>query len=317
MVITEKEEFSKDYAGEIALECLNLETTLTTGLEDYNNTYRLLGKKSWYSLGLESTDAERDKDSANKRNILLKIIDGIVNFIKMIGRKIVEWYRACKAAILKFFGGEKVDPSQVSTRFETMIAGLKPEEADEIIGKLSQESKGFLSEILNKDYSDEFFPLYGDYKKLAPKASGVRQFCQNYESFTDFKEKADRLKEIAKESGIHENADTVLKQALTGQGHTERIKDIAVLFNEVNFVHADNAAKFEAVLNKIPNDDLLGVLGDANIDNKRREAVKLISDVLKIDGEIVMKINGYMQAVSMLMTYLVKYRFSKVSIIKM
>lgn len=309
-------EFARDYAGEIALECSRMENNLRVGLEEYDSSALLLGKSSWYSVGLESEDGDQAKDSANKRNILLRIIDGVVNFIKMVGKKIAEWYKVCKAAILKFFGSEKVDPRQVSTRLDTLVAGMSPEDGKKLNAKFSQETKAFLAEVLNKQYSDAFYALYAEFRKIKDKCGDASKFSQNHEFFTSLKEKFSELKTIATANKIYENADTSLQLLLVGRGEVEKVAHISEVFYEISGIHDTNVDKLERLLKKIPNEDLDGIEG-SNVDAKRRDAVKLISDIIKIESDLVLKVNNHMQAVSMLMTYIVKYRSTKLAFISM
>lgn len=309
-------DFNQDYAGEIALECEKLEQVVKLGLEEYTDSYQMLGKSNWYSLGLENDESDRQKDTTNKRNILLRIIDSVVNFIKMIGKKIAEWFRACKAAIMRFFGEEKVDGQQLAARVDLLVDGLKPEQAAEIIGKLSKESKEALAEILDKDYGNTFRTLYADYKKIGEKCDNVAKFVSNEQFFTEFKFNARDLKAILKDNKVYENADDSLKKLLTGQGQADRIKEASTAFNEISTFHEKATSKLEHLLKQIPDAEL-EVAEGSNIDAKRQEMVKLISDLLKIDGEIVLKVNSHMQAISMLMAHVVKYRAKRLVFIPM
>lgn len=310
-----QEEFTEDFAGQIALECRKLETAVRVGLEGYDNTHLLLGKQRWYSIGLEDNDADKEKDAGNKRNVLLRIIDSIVAFIKAVGKKIAEWYRACKAAILKFFGKEAVPPEQVSKRFDVLVEGLTEKQVNEITKSVSKETKNALVEIFSKEYSDAFHALYAECKEIRGKADSVDKFSANYEFFTQFRVKSHELKDIAKKNTIYED-ELLLKKLLTGKGYAEKVKDIMAIFSEISAVHDANTDKLEQLLKKIPDDQLERVEG-SNPDSKRRDAVNLISEVLKIEADLVLKVNSHMQAISMLMTHVMKYRFKSVVIIKM
>lgn len=309
-------EFLQDYSGQIALECMKLEKTLSTSFSEYDNSGRLLGKKQWYSVALENNDNDKASDSSNKKNILVQIIDKIVNFIKMVGKKIAAWFQACKTAILKFFGKETIDPKQVTGRFSVLVEGLKPEDSVKLVGMVSQEGKMFLAELLNKEYGNAFYAFYENYKKIKDNCDSVDKFAQNIKFFTDLKESSSELKSIAKDNKVHEKVDESLKMILNDRHVLTNIENMSTVFNEVSSIHENHTEKLQRLLNKIPSENLEAMEG-TDVDAKRRLLVNLISDTLKIDSEMVMKINHYMQAIAMLMTYIVKYRYKKVSFISM
>lgn len=305
-------EFSQDFASEIALECEKLESVLKLGLEEYDNSSSLLGK-SWYAMGLESNDDDKNKDSENKKNILLRLVEKILNFIKTIGQKIASWFKACKAAIVKFFGDDKIDPKLVGERFTTLIDGLNSDDAALLVTKISQEGKTYLAELLNTEYAKTFSSLYQSFKVIKDKTDSVQKFSQNEEFFVHLKEMSGKLKTIATSGKIYDNVDESLKALLSGKNAESSIKEASAMFAEANSVHEAHIYKLERLLKNIPSEDLDG----DNPDTKRRELVNLIADVIKIDGEVVLKANHYMQAIAMLMTYIVKYRLKKTVIIPM
>jgi hypothetical protein len=309
-------EFPVDHAGEIALECEKLERALKIGMEEYDNSYVLLGKQKWYSLGLENNDGEKDKDDRNKKNILMQLIEKAIDFLKMIGAKIVEWYKRCKEAILKFFGSEKIDPKLVGERLQLLTYGLTQEDASGVLGKMSQEVKASLAEILDKPYFDVFFALYNDHKVMPYKCDTLAKFASNYEFFTQFKEKGAALKEQAKSGKLYEGIDERLAKILSSGKTPPDVKVIATIFEEAGPAHAELTKRLEKILKQLPNDDLDGIEG-SDIDLKRRRAVDMVSSVIKINSDLVLKVNHYMQAVSVLMTYIAQQRLKKLVIIKM
>lgn len=309
-------EFPRDYAGEIALECNRLEGALKAGLEDYEHSYRMLGKSKWYSLGLENNDDDHHKDEANKKNILMRMIEKVIEFLKMIGSKIVEWYKRCKAAIMKFFGKDKVDPQAVAQRLELLTDGLSPEDGKALASKFSHEVKTYLAEVFHPAYCDNFISLCSDYKLIKDKCDSVDKFATNYGFFGDFKQKYDGLKEAAKTNKIYESIDDKLAKVLSSGKMPSGIMGSIAIFEELNAYHAHHSDKLERLLKKIPSDELSAVEGN-DIDLKRRRMVDMVSTVIKINSDIVLKTNHYMQAISMLMTYITQYRLKKVVIIKM
>lgn len=309
------QEFPKDYEGEIALECLNLENALRIETDRYDNSHVLLNKSRWYAMALESDEREVKKDDANKQDILRRIIDSVINFIRMIGKKIAEWFRACKAAILKFFGGDKIVPSEMTARMDILVFGLSDTDADKIISKLSQENKSRLATVLDKNYSTAFFSLWGSYSELPSKCGNVAQFCENYEFFTRLKEDTVSLKVIAKQSS-DESIDRDLKLMLTGKTNPDKIQAMGKLFNEANSLHSNAIGKMERILDKLPKEELTELSGnDASV--RRRDAVEVLSSAIKTSSYLTMRINAAVQAIATLMTDLVKYRARKIAIIKM
>lgn len=309
-------EFNRDYAGEIALECANFDNALFAALEDYNNSAMLLGGNKWYSIALEDSDSDKEKNEEGKRNILLRIIDKVVDFIKMIGKKIVEWYRACKAAIIKFFKKDTIDPVQVAQRFDLLVEDFDPKTAAKLISGMSKDSKAYLAEILSTEYAKVFSKIYEDFLKIGEKSNSVKQFISSHDFFSEFKEHSSQLKLIAQKNSIYEGVDESLKKLLAGSIGKDVIKNVITNFNTADAVHKTNAAHLEKLLKQIPQDDLEGLDGD-NPAVKRQNAVKLISDVIKVNSEIVLKVNNHMQAAVMLMTLIVKTRARKVSYIPM
>lgn len=309
-------EFIRNYANEIALEYIKLENTISVAIEEYYNTTQLLGGKKWYCIALENNDVDKEKDRENKRNILLKLVDQIIDFIKTVGKKIAEWYRACKAAIVKFFEKDTIDPKQVVTRFGILVEDLNNDDADLLIGKINQESKIILAELFNKNYSNSFYDFYSNYKKIESKCDSPAKFAENYTFFTDLKDSAAALKVIAKDKKITDNIEQSLKAILNDRHALTNIENMSSVFTEITTLHEKHSVKLESLLNKITRDDLTTMDGD-DIEAKQRILINLVSDTLKIDSEVFMKVNHYMQAISTLMSYIVKYRYSKVVYISM
>lgn len=310
-----EKEFDRDYAGEIALEHAKLDKTLFLALEEYDNTAVLVGGKKWYSVGLENNDNAKEKNEVEKRNVLLRLIDKVIEFIKMIGKKIVEWYRACRDAIVKFFTKDNIDPAAVAARFDLLVENFSDADATKLIARMSKENKAFLAEILSSDYSKAFTELYSYFAKTGEKANNVSQFVSGNSFFKEFIQKSDELKNIAQKSGIYDNVDETLKKLLASGGK-EAIKSVTTNFNAVGTIHKTNIDRLEKLLKQIPNDALDGIDGD-DLATKRREVVKLISDIIRINSEIVLKVNNHMQASVMLMTLVVKTRTHKVAYLPM
>jgi hypothetical protein len=309
-------EFPRNYGSEIALECDRLERTLRVGLEEYDNSALLLGKNAWFAVALENNDHDKTQDANNKKNILMSLIEKVVNFIKMIGQKIVEWYRACKQAILKFFGKENIDPRLVQTRFGTLIEGLTVQDATKLVAAMSKESKNYLAEVLDKDFSTAFLVHYSVYKKIGDKCDNTTKFAQNYAFFNHYREGAAELRTIAQKNKIYESVDDLLIDIISGKQSSSNVEAVSNIFNEITAVQDSHTVKLERLLKYIPGEDLDALPGD-NPDVKRRDMVNLISEVIKINADVVMKINHYMQAISMLMTYVVKYRSKRAIYIPM
>lgn len=300
-------EFNRDFAGEIALECEKLEKTLFVGMEEYSDSAVYVGGAKWYSIALEDSDSGQEKDDEGKRNILLRLIDKIIEFIKMVGKKIVEWFQACKAAIVKFFTKDNIDPAAVASRFGILIEDFGSDSITKFIAKLSKENKDALAEVLSPEYNKAFNALYADFTKLGEKASNVVKFAVNRDALVEFKDRYAELKSIADKGNIYETVDVVLKKLLSSEGNNEAIKNVTTNFTAAGNIHNSNVSALERLLKQIPDDDLVGIEVD-NIAIKRQDAVRLISDVIKVNSDIVMKINNHMQAVTVLMTNIVKFR---------
>lgn len=302
----------QDYE-QIALECDKLEASVCVGLEELGSTHKLLGK-SWYSIGLENNDDDKQHDSSNKRNILLRIIDKIVAFIKMIGAKIAEWYHKCKAAILRFFGKEQIDPRNVSKRFDLLVKSIAPKDIDAIIASTSELDKRTFAEILDINYNKAFKDVYSEYKQIKDKIHSADQFAEHYHFFAEFKTKAGELRDIAQKNKIYENMDESFKKLLHGQGNSGNVEELSSDFNEINATYTGNAAQLEKLLKEIPNHDFAKIEG-SDPDTKRQNVVRLVSDVIKVDGEIVLRVNHRMAAVTTLMRKIVRGNYKKLNII--
>ena len=309
-------EFKQDYAGVIALECEKLEQIVSAGLEEYRDSYQALGKSSWYSIGLEDDSSDQQKDSENKVGILKQLVEKVLNVLRAIGKKIVEWFQVCKDAILKFFGHGEIKPEEVSERFDGTMEGMRPEQIDGILGLLSDQHKAILAEIFDKEYGVAFSNLYASYKQIGPQSHDLVKFAANHKFFVELKEKAHEVKELAANGKFKENADVILRQVLTGHAQLERVKHATALFNEAEAIHAENSKNLEHLLEEIVPVKMFSFEGDGEMLNKET-IVKLISDATKIDGEIVMKVNSYMQAIAVLMTHVTKYRLKSLAYISM
>lgn len=78
------EEFTKG----IALEAQALEDIFAQERHNHFNSGALIGKNSWYSVALESSDTEEQKDDDNKKGIVRRMIDALIGFIKKVIEKI-------------------------------------------------------------------------------------------------------------------------------------------------------------------------------------------------------------------------------------
>lgn len=72
-------------------ESIALEDNFSSLVNEYHSTHIALNK-SWYSIALESNDADQQKDNANKSDIIRRMIDTIVGFIKRILKKIKDFF---------------------------------------------------------------------------------------------------------------------------------------------------------------------------------------------------------------------------------
>lgn len=311
-----KNEFTQDYAGEIALECEKLELAVSAGLEEYKESYLALGKSRWYSLALEDDSSDKEKDTEQKTGLLKQLVEKVLNFLRAIGKKIAEWFQACKAAVLKFFGHDEIKPEEVSDRFDGVMEGLAAEQVDGIISALSEQHKALLAEIFDKDYSVAFYDLYARYKHVSQYSHDPVRFAFNHKFFVELKEKAHEVKGLAATGKFKENADVIIRQVLTGHAQLEKVKHSTALFNEVESIHTENTKNLEHLLDQAISIELKSSDGDG-VELNKEDFVKLVSDVIKIDGEIVMKVNSYMQALAVLMTNVAKYRMKRLAYIGM
>jgi hypothetical protein len=215
---------------------------------------------------------------------------------------------------VKFFTKDNIDPAEVAKRFDLLTEGMSDESATKIIAQLSKEGKGYLAEILSPNYNKAFVALYADFMSIGEKSTNVNKFASSHSFFTDFIAQSVELKSIAEKSGVYDNADATLHKLLTGHGNVAAIKAVTLNFTVVGNVHKSNVSHLEQLLKKIPDDDLHAIEG-SSAEAKRQDAVKLISNVIKVNGELVLKVNNQMQAVAMLMTNVVKYRARKVAYI--
>lgn len=296
----------KEYADQIASECRRLEQVVTAGLEELDNSHALLGKP-WYGIGLEDNTADQQKDSGNKRNIVLRMIDRILAFIKAIGAKVAEWYRRCKTAITKFFGKEDIDPKAVSKRFDSLAKDLSAETIDQVIASLSESEKKSLAEVVNTDYNKAFNELYNDYKHVVEKSHDIKKFVDNTSFFSGMTEKATALKALAEKNKIYENTDAI-KTFLTGQSGSAVIALVSANFKEVKLISDKTTAELEKLLQQVQN---------YNFENETHQqaTLKLITNLLTVSSDVVSKINAQMFAVSSLMGKIVKRRFKKINVI--
>lgn len=76
-----------EFSQQIALECQKLDAIFSQETFNYHNTASLQGK-SWFSIGLENNDNDQQKDNGNKANVIKRMVDAIVGFIKKIIEKI-------------------------------------------------------------------------------------------------------------------------------------------------------------------------------------------------------------------------------------
>ena len=310
-------EFKQDYAGVIALECEKLEQIVSAGLEEYRDSYQALGKSSWYSIGLEDDSADKEKDSEHKAGILKQLVQKVLNFLKSIGQMIIKWFQACKAAVLKFFGHDEIKPEEVGERFDGVMEGLSKEQVDNIISSLSDGHKALLAELFDKDYGSAFHDLYARYKLIDHHSRNEATFIMNHKFFVELKEKAHEVKQLAANGKFKENADIIIRQVLAGHAQLDKVKQATALFNEAENIHAANSKHLEALLNTNIVSVQFSSTGEDDVKLDAESLVKLVSDVIRIDGEIVMKVNSYMQAIAVLMTRVAQYRVKCLAYIRM
>lgn len=297
---------------DIARESDKLQRAVSAGLEEYDNSASLQGK-SWFAIGLESEEADQAKDSEAKKNILMKIIEKIVNFIKAIGAKIAEWFQKIMAKIQRFFGKKEVTPQAVAQRFDMVAKTMHDGDAAELVAGLSEHDKKAFIEILDENYSKSFGALIEDYKHLQDKAHDLGRFTENYEFFTAFKEKSEAVKSFSS-SGLYENLDDKLTKILSNGNHADAVSRGVEQFLSIRDLHAKTAESLQKVLEAIPNDDLAKLEGD-NVEAKRQQAVQLVSEVVKIEAMVIRTASAHMQVYTTIMGKIIKKNFKKIGII--
>lgn len=87
---------TQDILQSIALEAHALEEAFNHGVQAFYTTPKLQGKASWFSVALESVDAEKDADAQNKKSVIRQIIEAIVAFIKHIQEAIGRFFQSSK-----------------------------------------------------------------------------------------------------------------------------------------------------------------------------------------------------------------------------
>lgn len=78
---------------QLDIDIAALEELLDKEANNYHNTPSLLGKK-WYGIGLEDNEANDQKDEANKKGIIRKMIDAIKAFIARVVAKIKSFFKS-------------------------------------------------------------------------------------------------------------------------------------------------------------------------------------------------------------------------------
>lgn len=81
--MSQQQSTADEIINAIALEAQALENVFVQAKLEYHHTPAMLGKK-WYSVGLESIDSDKEKDTANKQGVIRRMIDAIVAFVKRI-----------------------------------------------------------------------------------------------------------------------------------------------------------------------------------------------------------------------------------------
>lgn len=73
-------------------EVAALEQLFVTEAKEYYTTPSILGKK-WYGLGLEDNEANNQKDGANKKGIINRMIDAVIEFIRKLVKRITDFLK--------------------------------------------------------------------------------------------------------------------------------------------------------------------------------------------------------------------------------
>ena len=186
---------------------------------------------------------------------------------------------------MKFFGKEEIDPKTVVHRFQTLTNSLTSEDADKIIASLSERDRKAFAEMLDSGYDSSFNALYADYKHIDDKGHDLKRFLANQEFFAGIKEKNEELKIIATKNKIYESNES-LKKLLLGQTNVNGVDTASINFKEINSFNAKNTTRLEMILKAIADYPFEENEG-ANSDQQRQAALKLVSDLLRINGEVV------------------------------
>lgn len=283
----------------IAKECDKLYGILNSGLEELSNTHTLQGKK-WYGLGLESDDTNNKKDTAAKKNIILRMIDRLVDMIKAIGSKIAEWYRKCKAAISKFFSKKEPNPKDIEDRFNRLIKDITDDHISRVIANLSERSKNALAGIAYKQYFSELEALYADYSKIDSTGRNVKEFISKQDFFNEYVSKFAKFRETTKV--VEDTADKLIETLLKGNSG-KVIANSTDLFIDIDKQQGKIDKTLQQLLKDIPE----------NTDEaEQRVLVKLVADVINTNSKLALTINSITYAITEVMVVLVKSKFKNI-----
>lgn len=302
-----------NYQEQILADCQQLEHITSVGLEELADSHQLIGKQ-WYALGLEDDNSDAEKDLANKKGIVARVVERIVSFMKSIAEKIAKWYQRCKAMILRFFRKDEVNPKQVVERFASLSHGLNDVDVGIILNELNVKVKHSLAEVIDITYNRPFYLLYADYRRFSSKSSDIAQFQAHEKFFTDFKGNVGRLKAVALKNKIYENADDIIRQFLLKDTNLTIIERVCIDFKEIETVQEQTTAAFEKILKAVPDYDF-SKSADKIAQVQQQIVLKEVSDLLKLSSELALQVNSHLFAVSELMSKITKRRFRKMSFI--
>lgn len=104
---------------DILKEVAALEQLFERENNNYHNTPVLQGKK-WYGLGLEDNETSNQKDDANKKGVIRKMIDALTEFIKRVVDKIKSFFggKDNKASTQEEFAANYKGPKTASSSGE-------------------------------------------------------------------------------------------------------------------------------------------------------------------------------------------------------
>lgn len=192
-----------------------LEALCDQHLNEYHKTPTLQGKK-WYGLGLEDSESSNQKDDANKKGVIRKMIDALIEFMSRMIKKVKEFFTGKKKdgveteKVFKEYDGPGDDATAQAFSDFVRSSEASDKHTAEMTRKMQEDEKKHQEDMAKSQKDHEEFMKRMDksnkeFEELSKKLAKDREAAEKL---------AKDINELFKKTGEKPTLDSIEKDVI-------------------------------------------------------------------------------------------------------